>query len=90
MDYHLGLRLPYLSDYLVDRAGDLAGFYPDEARPIDYCKNIHQPVLMVHGDKDQRIDISYGRANFDNLASSDKRFLSIEGANHLNVWQVGR
>lgn len=87
-DFFLGFDFSFLTNYLVDRAGTIAGFDPDEARPVDFCERITQPILMVHGGLDQRIDIRYGKENFEHLASNNKTFLEIPDASHLNVWQT--
>jgi len=88
-NYHAGFNIRMLTNYLVGRAGTIAGFDPEDARPMKYCKNIEQPILIVHGNKDIRISIDYARANFANLASEEKEFLEMESANHLNVWKIG-
>lgn len=87
--FNLGFSYKWLSNYLVDRAGAIAGFDPDDASPLEYCKLINQPVLMAHGLEDRRITIEYGKENFKNLADAQSEFLTIENANHLDVWQVG-
>ena len=86
--FHLGFDLKPLTNYLLHRAGKLADFDPREANPVEACRNVTQSILMVHGDKDQRISIAYGLENFEQLASKEKEFLTIEGANHLTVWQT--
>ena len=87
--YHAGFNIETLTNYLVDRAGDMAEFKPEDSRPREACKKITQPTLMVHGNQDKRIDIKYGRENFANLNSEKKEFLEIDQATHLNVWKVG-
>jgi pimeloyl-ACP methyl ester carboxylesterase len=87
--FHLGFEIAPFTDYLIDRSGKISDFDPDEAIPKNYCKKIEQRVLVVHGDKDQRINIKYGRENFDNISSEYKQFLTIENAAHLDVWKVG-
>ncbi|WP_196889342.1 alpha/beta hydrolase [Aureivirga sp. CE67] len=87
--YHLGFKDELLTDYLVSRAGDIAEFDEEDAKPMKYCKNINQPILLIHGDEDKRINIKYGKENFSNIISSKKEFLKVDGANHLNVWKVG-
>ena len=89
LKYHLGFNFKSLSNYFVNRAGAIANFDPDDASPVEYCKQITQPVLMVHGAEDKRIDIKYGRSNFANLKNAESAFLEIETANHLNVWKEG-
>ena len=86
---HAGFNYKPFSNYLVNRAGSIADFDVNDANPLSYCKNITQPILMVHGNKDDRIDIAYGKANFSKIKSKDKEFLEIDNANHLNVWKIG-
>lgn len=88
-DFHLGLQAPDLMDYLIDRSGEIADFNPNMAAPINFAQEIHQDILIAHGDQDRRINIDYGRANFEAISSENKSFIKVEGANHLNVWQVG-
>jgi len=88
-NYHSGFNIRPLTNYLVYRAGQIAEFDPKEARPIKYCENIVQPILIVHGNKDRRISIEYARNNFSKIQSQEKEFIEIENANHLNVWKTG-
>ena len=87
--YHTGLKIDWLTDYLVYRSGKIADFNPDEARPEDFCRLIEQPTLLVHGNKDRRIDIQYGKENFNALKSKEKEFLEVDNATHLSVWKTG-
>jgi esterase/lipase len=87
--YHLGFSFEPLSNYLIYRAGKIAKFNPADASPIKYCENIHQPILIVHGNDDKRINIRYAKANFVKIPSLKKEFLEIKNAGHLNVWQIG-
>ena len=86
---HAGFSFQPFSNYLVNRVGSIAEFDVDDAMPIKYCENITQPILMVHGTKDERIDIKYGKANFLKLKSLNKEFVAVDLANHSNVWKVG-
>ena len=86
---HAGFSFKTFSNYLVNRSGSIADFDVNDANPLTYCENITQPILMVHGNKDDRIDIAYGKANFSKIKSKKKEFLEIDNANHLNVWKIG-
>ncbi|MBU2927074.1 alpha/beta hydrolase [Winogradskyella psychrotolerans] len=88
-DLHAGFSYTPFSNYLVNRAGQIAEFDSNDASPIAYCKNINQPILIVHGNEDERINIKYARANFSKIPSSKKEFIEIDSANHSNVWKVG-
>jgi len=83
------VNLGYLNDYVIWRAQSIADFDKETINPIDACKSIRQRVLIVHGVADDRINISYGKANYENIIATDKEFLTIENANHVNVWNTG-
>ncbi len=89
VNYYFGFNINLLTNYLVDRAGTIATFDPSDARPVDYCKKITQPILVVHGAKDARINIAYGKTNFEQLSSDRKDFIEIKEANHVSVWEEG-
>jgi uncharacterized protein len=88
-NYHTGFNIKPLTNYLVYRAGKIADFDPNDAKPVKYCENITQPILIVHGNKDDRINIKYARENFAILPSNKKEFIEVENANHLDVWKIG-
>ena len=88
-NYHVGIYIKPLTNYLVYRAGKIAGFNPEDAKPLKYCENIEQPILIIHGNKDKRINIKYAKDNFAKISSKKKEFIEIENANHLNVWEIG-
>ena len=74
---------------ILERSERIANFSVDEVAPERAARKVTQPVLIVHGDTDERINVEYGRRNYQNLASRDKRLLVVEGAGHLNVSEVG-
>jgi esterase/lipase len=88
-DLHAGFSYAPFSNYLVNRTGQIADFDPIDAKPIKYCKKIKQPILIVHGNDDKRINIKYGKDNYSKIQSVDKEFIEIDNANHSNVWKVG-
>ena len=87
--FHLGFNWKPLTHYLVHRAGKITDFNPEEAKPIAFCEKITQPIVLVHGNKDQRISITYAKENYAAIPSLQKEFLEIDQANHLNVWKIG-
>jgi pimeloyl-ACP methyl ester carboxylesterase len=87
--YNLNFEIPFLTNYLIYRSGKIADFEPDSVCPKKSCESIEQPILLVHGTADDRINIKYGKENLAHLKSVDKTFLEIQGADHLNVWKVG-
>ena len=86
---NLVFNIPLFTNYLVSRAGSIGDFNPDDAKPKEYCKNITQPILIVHGSKDKRVNIKYGKENFEAITSSQKQFLEIKEGTHLNIHKVG-
>lgn len=88
-NYHIGFNIKPLTNYLVYRAGKIADFDPEDANPNKYCKKIEQPILIIHGNEDKRINIKYARDNFEKIPSKEKEFIEIKSANHLNVWKIG-
>lgn len=84
----IGFDIPFLSNYLVFRAERIANFDAQQVVPSNSATHITQPILIVHGREDDRINIKYGLRNFRNLASTNKCFFEYP-ANHLNLWEVG-
>ncbi len=87
--YHVGFNVKPFTNYMLQRAGRIANFNPEDAKPVRFCKTIKQPIVLVHGTEDKRIDIAYAKTNFGALKSKHKSFIRVDGANHLNVWEVG-
>jgi len=83
----LGFRFELFSSYLASRAESIADF--KNATPINSAKDITQPILIIHGAEDEKVNISYGKANYENLKSTQKEFIAVEKAEHMNVWEVG-
>ncbi len=86
--HYLGFHYKLLSEYITHRAGEIGNFDPNLVVPFEDCKNIEQPILMVHGNKDQKISIKSGLRNFKNLKSKVKEFITVENANHVNLWET--
>ena len=84
-----GFSISYVNHYALCRASEIANFKLEEVSPFFSAANIHQPVFISRGTEDKHIKYKYGKANFDNLASTNKTLFPVEGAVHHNVWQVG-
>lgn len=82
-----GINIPFITNFLLYRSGKIANFPPEKIIPKQNCKKITQPIIFVHGNKDEHINIKYNRENFNNVTHSNKEFIEIEKATHLNVWQ---
>jgi uncharacterized protein len=55
---------------------------------IDRLKDIHVPVLVIHGDRDEIVPIRLGREVFD-AARPPKSMYVVEGADHNDLYHVG-
>jgi len=54
----------------------------DQFRSNLAIRDVHVPVLMVHGEEDDVIPISSAKRLFE-LANEPKTFVSVPGDNHL-------
>lgn len=85
-----GLPLPqWLSDYVLHRAGEIAGFPAFEVRPVVAAASVTQPVLHIHGDADANIDVAHAHALFAAYASEDKQLYLVENGGHSDLWERG-
>lgn len=55
---------------------------------VERLKDIHVPILVVHGDRDTIVPIELGRQVFD-AANAPKSFFAVQGADHNNTYLVG-
>ena len=82
----LVLEAPYLS--ALDVASRHYGIFPvrwlmlDQFRSDFAIRDVHVPVLVVHGKEDNVIPISSAKRLFE-LANEPKTFVSVPGGNHL-------
>jgi len=60
---------------------------PDMYRSIDLIRNVHEPILILHGTKDRTIPFRMGEQLFQ-AAPPPKRFLPIEGADHSDIYDM--
>lgn len=51
-------------------------------------KDVHVPVLVIHGDRDEIVPIQLGRQVFE-AARPPKSFYVVEGADHNDLYHVG-
>ena len=55
---------------------------------LDRTDEITSPLLILHGEEDELIPIEQGRAIFDAANSSEKEFVAVADAGHINVWKA--
>lgn len=85
----LYIPFKFVSDLALDEAGRIARFPANKINPKDYAKDVFQPVLVMHGNMDDRINIEYGKEIFNNIKSTNKKFYEIKNASHINIIQAG-
>jgi len=60
----------------------------DSWKSINRIKEVHVPLLMVHGAHDNLIPPSHAERLFD-AANMPKEFVLLENGNHVDLWQHG-
>ena len=78
------LGLPDWLFYPLTRLGALiyGGFDIEKNTPIEAMKTCRLPVIFFHGDEDSLVPHFMSQKNFDACVSSQKRLVTIKGANH--------
>ncbi len=84
-----GIGIRFASNYALKRAGEIGDFYPEKVKPIESVKNIEQPIFIAHGDADESIHYTYGKALFENTKSEKKEFILIKGGGHYGLFKAG-
>ncbi len=85
----LKFRSRWLVRRILTRSAQIAQFRPFDIKPVESCRNIEQPILMIHGDADEKIPIAFNLDNFKALKTTDKEFFIVKNAGHDNVGEVG-
>jgi fermentation-respiration switch protein FrsA (DUF1100 family) len=86
------LEAPYTST--ADIAAARYPFMPvrwlmlDQFRSLDYIKDVHAPLLVLHGGEDHVVPIAFGERLFA-AANEPKRFVRFPEAGHINLDRFG-
>ncbi len=88
--YYLHFESDWLNDFLLEKASEKAGFSLNDVNPIDFCPQISQPVLIIHGTADKKINPANSRQIFTRINSNDKKLILVKGAGHTNIHQTGQ
>ncbi len=83
------VRLDFIPDRALMFSEKIAGFSADSVCPALAAKQITQPVMVIHGTSDERIDSKYGKLDFDNIASAHKFWYPVAGGKHSNLAMAG-
>jgi len=89
LERYFGFRSEFWNGFIESRIRSIGDFEPEMASPYKACKNITQPILMVHGEQDANINIKYAHENFSVLKSEKKRLISVPDGTHGNIWALG-
>ncbi len=76
------LESPMLTAFQIVTAIPL--FPLDKYRNSQKIKNVHVPVLFIHGTKDEVIPFWHGKRLYE-MANAPKIFFSVPGAGHNNI-----
>lgn len=87
--YTYGIGLKPLCNIALNEACKLANFRQDLVSPITSVKHINQPILIAHGEIDKHIKFEYGKLLYDNLKSTDKKFISVKNGGHYDLSEKG-
>ncbi len=79
----------FFSNMIVDKSGEIANFPVDSVKPEISAKQITQPVMVIHGLKDERISPENGKRIYNNLSSKEKIWYPIPGGGHNNLSILG-
>lgn len=60
----------------------------DQYRNIDKITQINADLLVIHGGRDQVVPFELGKKLYD-AASEPKTFVQLDGADHINLYQMG-
>lgn len=87
-DWMLGLHSKWLVSHVLDKSAAIADFNPRTVKPVDAAAQIDRPMLFLHGDADDKIPIEFNRRNFEAVPSADKKWITVPGGGHSNLWRV--
>jgi pimeloyl-ACP methyl ester carboxylesterase len=73
-----------LADRALQRAGEIGGFDPQRASPLEAAPRIRSPVLLVHGADDRATSLAHSQ-RLDAALRAPHRLLTVPGAGHDGV-----
>lgn len=87
--FSYGVDLEWICNITLEKASEITAFNPEKVKPIESVKNISCPILIAHGNADNNIKFEYGKQLYANLASKDRVFVTVENADHYNIYDIG-
>lgn len=86
---YLGFEIPFITNYIIKRAEKIANFKEEDIKPYISAKKINVPILIAHSKDDEKVNYKYGKLIFNNLQTKEKEFVTINGAMHSNLREIG-
>jgi esterase/lipase len=80
-----GFDIPFISNFIIRRAGEIAGFSTEKVKPELSCRNIKQEVIFVHSLDDKIVNYQYCIQNFKSTESAKKFLLSVHSKSHMVI-----
>ncbi|HIE17465.1 MAG TPA: alpha/beta hydrolase [Dehalococcoidia bacterium] len=74
-----------LLDYLGFPFQAMGIALPETPAGLERVHNIYIPTLVIHGEYDQIVPVSEGKALYENIGAKDKRLLIIPGVDHNTI-----
>jgi alpha-beta hydrolase superfamily lysophospholipase len=78
-----------IPDAALKNTEHIARFSVDSVKPEATAKMIHSPVMVIHGDADEKNSIEYGKRIYDNLTSREKIWYVIPNGDHDHLAEIG-
>jgi len=80
--------MPYFRAWLADNGTFIEKTYRgtvDGIHPLDHIDSVDVPLLVIHGDKDERVPVAESRKLVSKLKEYNKQheYLELKGANHF-------
>ncbi|MBI3259050.1 MAG: alpha/beta fold hydrolase [Ignavibacteriae bacterium] len=88
LEQMIHVRWNWITTPAFARSEEIAHFHICDVSPENSACSITQPVLLIHGDADEKINIRYAHRIFDNL-HSPKEFYTVHNAGHENLRVMG-
>jgi dipeptidyl aminopeptidase/acylaminoacyl peptidase len=82
---YVPVKLPsWFVNHAIDVAADAAGFDADRASPVDAVAKTRAPLLLIHGEADDRIPFWHSKL-IAAAARGPVQLVAVPGADHVSV-----
>ncbi len=81
-----GFASKFLTRRVIEKVERIAGFKVEDVSPIEHVRRLSCPILYIHGKNDRTVKPWHSEVLYKN--SSKGTLLLVDGAGHLNSWEV--